>query len=500
MVIRGRRIRWTGLALAWVVVSTPAALMAREPTRAELEERIRRLERIIEENGLDRPRAERPKGAPPAAAAEVTKPLEPSEVEQIVDDKLKKQKVLAGWKDGFYLESPNGDFRLKVRGYLQADSRWFATEGGDTGTDSFYLRRARPILEGTVFKYFDFRLMPDFGLGTTTIQDAYVEARYFPLARLRAGKFKEPVSLERLQSATDLVFIERSLANNLAPNRDVGLQLAGDFFDGALSYQAGAFNGVVDGGSSDGDITSDKDLAARLFAEPFKQLGQPAIEKLGVGLAGSWGERDDPLTGVNYRTSGRASFFQYNLSGLRPKSTLLGKGDALRYAPQGYWYWGPFGLMGEYIASSQDVEGEVPYKKQKGKKALPGRIYTSDVENTGWFVQASYVLTGEQNGYKGITPINPFDPRLGRWGAFEIAFRASGLDVDDDVFSPLRIADPTKSASDAMAYAGGVNWWLNRNVKIQLNYERTSFPEKIDFGGHDRNHENVVLSRFQLVF
>src|SRR4029453_13408581 len=111
----------------------------------------RKLEEIIRRNGLDRPAAKAP--APEAAA---TAPLEQTQVEQIVDDKLRKQKVLAGWKDGFFLESPSGDFKLKLRGYVQRDPRFFPLEGGDTGTDSFYLRRVRPIFEGTVYKYFDF--------------------------------------------------------------------------------------------------------------------------------------------------------------------------------------------------------------------------------------------------------------------------------------------------------------------------------------------------------
>ena len=71
--------------------------------------------------------------------------------------------MLAGWKDGFFLESPSGDFKLKLRGYMQTQLRVFPNEGGDTGTDSFFMRRVRPIVEGTVYKYFDFKIMPDFG-------------------------------------------------------------------------------------------------------------------------------------------------------------------------------------------------------------------------------------------------------------------------------------------------------------------------------------------------
>ncbi len=62
------------------------------------------------------------------------------------------------------------------------------------------LRRVRPTFSGTVYKYVDYFFRPDFGQGTTVIYDAYLELTYFPAAKVRVGKFKPPVGLERLQS------------------------------------------------------------------------------------------------------------------------------------------------------------------------------------------------------------------------------------------------------------------------------------------------------------
>jgi phosphate-selective porin OprO/OprP len=45
----------------------------------------------------------------------------------------------------------------------------------------------RPVLEGTVWKIVDFKFMPDFGLGTTVIQDAYIDVRLAPALKIRAG-------------------------------------------------------------------------------------------------------------------------------------------------------------------------------------------------------------------------------------------------------------------------------------------------------------------------
>ncbi len=81
------------------------------------------------------------------------------------------------------------------------------------GSSTFLLRRVRPILQGTVYKYFDFRIMTDFGNGQSTVQDAYADFTYFPQTKFRFGKFKPPVGLERLVSGSEMLFVERALAN-----------------------------------------------------------------------------------------------------------------------------------------------------------------------------------------------------------------------------------------------------------------------------------------------
>ncbi len=140
----------------------------------------------------------------------------------------KSQGQAVASRDGFEVKSADNAFRLKLRGYLQVDGRFFLDDEELPATDSWVIRRARPVLEGTLFKFVDFKIMPDFGGGTTVLYDAYIEARFSKAARLRAGKFKPPVGLERLQSATDLLFVERAFPTGLVPSRDIGLQLGGE--------------------------------------------------------------------------------------------------------------------------------------------------------------------------------------------------------------------------------------------------------------------------------
>ena len=76
--------------------------------------------------------------------------------------------------------------------------------GFHDASDSWYLRRVRPTIEGTLFGKYDFRFTPDFAGGTATVVDAYIDARFDPAFKVRIGKFKSFVGLERLQSAYDI--------------------------------------------------------------------------------------------------------------------------------------------------------------------------------------------------------------------------------------------------------------------------------------------------------
>src|SRR6185503_19489182 len=106
---------------------------------------------------------------------------------------------------------------------IQADGRFFTDNQKDNGTtDTFLVRRARIIFDGTVGKLFDFYIMPDFGNGQSTLVDGYGEFKLAPAWKIRGGKFKAPLGLERLQSDAVSNFTETGLPSNLLPNREVG--------------------------------------------------------------------------------------------------------------------------------------------------------------------------------------------------------------------------------------------------------------------------------------
>lgn len=385
--------------------------------------------------------------------------------------------VLSVGQNGISVKSKDGAFQLKFRGQVQTDGRFYAGDNVSSSANTFLLRRVRPTLEGTVFKDFDFRLMPDFGGGSTVLQDAWVNFKYWRAAQLRIGKFKSPIGIERLQSDPAGQFIETALSTNLVPNRDIGVDLNGELFDGTLAYDAGVFNGVADGGSADTDLHDDKEFVGRIFALPFRNTTHDLWNGFGLGIAGSAGKAHGS-TLPTYRSGGQQSIFSYTPS----SGTVRAFGNRLRIAPQAYWYFGPFGLVSEVTLSSQEV--------QKGTSE--GKI-----DNRGWQIAGTYVLTGENASYNGAVPRYPFNPEKGQWGGFELAGRFSSLSIDDDAFPTF--ANPSTSVSDAKAWTIGLNWYLNKNLKFMTHFEQT-FYDGGRAGNKDRETENVLFSRLQVYF
>ncbi|HEV2084132.1 MAG TPA: porin [Gemmatimonadales bacterium] len=393
-----------------------------------------------------------------------------------------KVSATASSKDGFSIKSADGKFAVRLKGLVQTDGRFFLSDSAVPVTNTFFIRRARPILEATVGKYLEFRVQPDFGQGTTVLFDAYTDVKIAPAFAVRAGKFKPAVDLERYQAASDIVFAERALATNLAPNRDVGLQLSGDIGSGAFTWQVGVFNGVPDLGNGDGDVSDAKDLAGRVFLQPFKT---GTLGGLGVGVAGTTGlERGTAAAPAlaSYRTPGQQTWFRYTSSTTTPANNVFANGRRARLAPQAYLYTGPLGLHAEYIQSWQAVSR--------------AGAATVKLKHTAWETTGSFFLTGEKNSFKSAAPKKPFDPKAGTFGALELAARYSELSIDDATFPTF--ASPASTPSKAKAWAVGVNWYLARAIKVVVDYEHTTFAGGTVAG--DREAENFVVTRVQHSF
>ncbi|HVC08424.1 MAG TPA: porin [Elusimicrobiota bacterium] len=367
-----------------------------------------------------------------------------------------------------------GDLKLQFKGLIQTDGRFYLGSGANPAASGFWLRRARPELKGTMFGFYDFKFQPDFGENTAVIDDAYFDVRPWSFANLRIGKFKPPLGLERLRAARDLTFMERGLTADLMPSRDTGVEFRGGVFGGAIKYQTSLTNGTADAAHApDGPATNAKELAARVFVQPFKNFGRRALENLGVGVAGSYAG-SNPGIPVFRTATGQDQFMSY-------RSNVAFDGEQSHLIPQASYYLGPLGAYAEYAQTSQT--------------ALAGGA-RARLTNRAWQAAAFWVVAGGTASYKGVSPNRPFDPEAGTWGAWELAARFHQLWIDPRTFPVF--ADPTVSASRATAYTLALNWYLNDFVRLAADYEQTWFEG--GGGAGNRPIERVLGTRAQLAF
>ena len=410
--------------------------------------------------------------------------------------------VTASAKDGFAIKSEDGNFSLKIGGYTQFLSRDFgANNKEELGQDSaFLLRRARLIIQGTVAGKFDYYLQPEFGYNnnftsitaTSTssyapaLQDAWISYRLNPDFAIKAGKYKTPFDLENLQDSRLTDFVELGLTNNLSPQRDIGVQASGNLYFDWITYAAGVFNGAADhenayGGTSTAGYESNNiSGVGRVFALPFKDTSIEPLQKFGIGYAVSYGKEKGNDIPTSYVTTGQAPFFSYN-------SGVQNDGPQLRTEPQAYFYYKSLGILAEKVNDDESLE------------YFSGtHVYRDKVGNKAFNVEGSYVLTGEDASYNGVTPKHDFDPANGHWGAFELAGRYGEIRMDNSIFSE-NFANLNTSALSATAWSGGLNWYLNKNAKVVFDYEHTYFDRGAYLSsGGNRKDEDLFLTMLQL--
>jgi phosphate-selective porin OprO/OprP len=127
------------------------------------------------------------------------------------------------------------------------------------------------------------------------------------------------------------------------------------------------------------------------------------------------------------------------------------------------------------------------------------------VDYRGWYAQASYFITGEHRPYdqktgtfSAVAPReNLYDKKKG-WGtgAWEVVLRYDKLDLDDDRVDGGEMDDITV----------GLNWYLNKNAKVMMNYINTDIDRNLGTIYTDRKEEfdddegdvDAFLTRFQI--
>ncbi len=381
-------------------------------------------------------------------------------------------------KKGLGFTSADGKYSLGLNFQANVDAHSF---GGDGGTlqDEIVDRLVRPTITGRAGAA-SFRITAELG-GTSSaansIVDGYVEYKASDLIQFRAGKFKSPIGLERLQADADVIWTERGHSTNLVPNRDLGYQVFGTALSNTVEYQVGLFDGSADVVNLNNDTDNHKDVAYRVFTTPFADSDLVWLQGFGIGYAGTDGKHLANTTNTQlptYKTPGQQNFFKY-------ATGAFSNGKLTRSNPEAYFYLNNFGLLADYVSEEQDVR-------------LGANI--ARLKNTALDVSGSWVLTGESVSYKGgVKPAHDFKIDGSGWGAVELTARYGYTDIDNDAFT-LGYASLASSASKATSTGVGIAWYLSENLKLIADWDSTKFQGGATAGAN-RAKEDFASGRVQ---
>ena len=283
-----------------------------------------------------------------------------------------------------------------------------------------------------------FEVSRDPSEGPGEWKDVFVNLRRSRALELTGGRFKVPFGREMLTGRSNLDFVYRSFAAEaLSPGRDVGVMAHGRLYRDHLKYQAGYFGRDGDNARTTQTRGARDTVAARIVFAPFASKSD-ALGSLELGTAVALSRLDTQLGLRGVTVLGDGVFFdRVYVNGRRTRTGL----EAL-------WESGPISLSSE-LAIVSDQRNGMGFESND----LPG------VKAAAWYVAGTWVMTGEKKHGR-------VDPKRalfqGGAGAFELAARLEGLRFDDVVGTALR-------GNGDRVTTLGLNWYLNRFVRVQPN-------------------------------
>lgn len=326
-------------------------------------------------------------------------------------------------------------------------------------TSSITLGQKRIGVGGEIGNAVEFQIQAEL-TDTDPWRDVFGEFKSFDVARVRGGKFKIPFSLDENTNLSRLDFISRSLAaRHLAPGRDVGVMVHGRVWKKVIGYEAGVFkhDGKNARTSDTAKVFGGRTQAVRLTVEPLRRV-KDAIGELSLGVAITRSaDLPEGISGLRGQTVLKQNFFT--------GSHYLVKGQRRRLGLEMEFRPGPASIKSEWMRVETDRRGESVTDTD-----------LSPIVGEGWYVSGTVAVTGEKKG-RVDRPKQPLFQ--GGFGAIEIGARieslkfTSGSAGEQGSRSPR--ADTIVGNGDQVTTVG-VNWYINRYVKVQANVIR----EKLD--------------------
>ena len=428
------------------------------------------------------------------------------------------------------VKSGDGRFTLAVRVRFQADFAGFMQDSPaqlalnspqavrDLSSGAV-VRRAFFGIEGKAFNDFiyEFRLNAggsngSAGAGVTAGEGdpllnlarvAYVGIDHF---ELNAGVIEPAFMFEGTMSSAQLPFLERPEIDNIAADSfgaadsrrgvEVRFQKEGAIMAGDNLVLNAAFTGSKTGTSSGHGPGGDEQ--AQILGRASYRLWSDGISNVSLGTS---------IADIISPGGGNSTITLQDRPEIRVDGTrLISTGGitaqhAFMWAIDGGINFNEFFLGGEYADFQID-------------RRPSGLLVGDRPDFSGWYVEATWVLTGEPKSYTVSATNNevggfgapkvarPFSWRGDSWGAWELAVRYSDTDLNwNDTTAATATTQAGINGGDERIVAIGLNWYLNNNVKLQFN-DLITDVSKFSSTTHDLAHKgsqtfNTVGVRLQ---
>jgi phosphate-selective porin OprO/OprP len=355
-----------------------------------------------------------------------------------------------------------------------------APQNLDNGVNA---RRARIGILGTFMGDWNYALVYDFGgssdglppvsgAPTSGIENAYLSYTGFKPFAIEGGYMDVPYTLDEATSSNDIMFMERASSQVVATGIAAGDSRSGfgvrgnddRFWGGA--YATGPTSGTTHVFSPSATAAgSPGSLGSPGFAEQMGGVGRVAYQVVqdknySIHL-GADAEFLIMPTGAKTLTLSDRPELRIDPTSILSTGGIANVANAQVYSGEAAAGYGSLYVQGEYFW--YDVDRNL---------GLPSTRFS------GWYAEGSWTITGEgrkynpvAGAYSGIVPDRPFSLAKGDPGAWEIAARYSHINLNDlfTVGVPVALTNGV-AGGEQNIYTVGLNWYLNRNVRIMVNY------------------------------
>lgn len=375
------------------------------------------------------------------------------------------------------LESKDQKYRIWYDARVQVDGALFFGEPLNPIGNGTSIRRARFAVKSQFAEKWYAEFDMDISNSELELKDAYLEFSPTTAFALRAGNFKEGFSMESTTTSRYLTFIERPNAiATFAPSRHIGIAamysknwlygMGGIHFQdvGGLEERTFSQDNNKDFGFDEGVSFTGKLVAMPFYSDfnkglHFGIMGSYRTPKSDAEVPGTHRYSTRSLTSINRK--------KYMDTDLIPDvdHIVLGGFEVAAYHKN-------LRFQAEYIISNLHRKNDLPTEKFDG-----------------WYAFGSVLLFGGKYNYN-IWDAEFTQPTRGKsWGDVELAFRYDYLSLNS------RMDGIMGGAGEG--YTVGVNYHVNNNVKVMLNYvymnhDRYASGKNKLFVGYD---ENGVLTR-----